>query len=433
MIYRKIEPTQVRRNGKLVWSVYVPQDLLTPGTLKRRYFGEDNKAADEYAKQLTESRKCVGGGSSEFMKLNGPEQAAVITGLHELGVDNLLKAIAHWRAMKPATTMSVQAAVDECVEAKRQSCCRANYLATLRCSLDNFARANRNKSLHEVTTNDVKTWLNGNGWQPKTRLGYLKDVSTLFKYAIKNGIVTRNPADGVDRPRLDQKAIQLFNVEDCQKLLTAVKHTDPALIGYIAPILFGGLRPRESGRLTAANVRAGVIDLSGPQTKGRKRRVVKIDGLLRQWLAIPFVAPRQGPAVEYGSRNLAKRLRKVAKAAGVAWSHDVLRHTFCSYAMEKLGAREAAAMAGHSEQVLFAHYRQIVQPEAATAFWNLPPDSVNGQTKTPEIKPTKNKKKCNSTSKQPAASSPATPISTSSTCELTTPPPTTPTTPSTDS
>ena len=302
MIYRKIEPTQVRRNGKLVWSVFVPQDLLTPGTLKRRYFGEDKKAADEYAKQLTESRKCVGGGSSEFMKLNGPEQAAVITGLHELGgVDNLLKAIAHWRAMKPTTTMSVQAAVDECVEAKRQSCCRENYLATLRCSLDNFARAVRNKSLHEVTTNDVKTWLNGNGWQPKTRLGYLKDVSTLFKYAIKNGIVTRNPADGVDRPRLDQKAIRLFNVEDCQKLLTAVKHTDPALIGYIAPILFGGLRPRESGRLTAANVRAGVIDLSGPQTKGRKRRVVKIEGLLRQWLAIPFAEPRQGPAIEYGS------------------------------------------------------------------------------------------------------------------------------------
>jgi site-specific recombinase XerD len=296
--------------------------------------------------------------------------------------------------------------------------------------------------LHEVTETDVDTWINGNGWQPKTRLGYLKDVSTLFKYAIKRGMVTRNPADGVDRPRLDQKAIQLFSVEDCKKLLNAVKHTDPSFIGYIAPILFGGLRPQESARLTASNVRAGVIDLAGPQTKGRKRRVVKIEGLLRQWLAIPLAAPEQGPAVECGARNLARRLRKLATVAGVTWSHDVLRHTFCSYAMEKLGARDAAALAGHSEQVLFAHYRQIVTAEAATAFWNLTPDSVTGKLNPPP-KQKKSKKKCNSTPSTPStsaptpstasskSSSPATKTSTSNTCNSTTPTPTTPMTPST--
>jgi len=441
MIYRKIEARQFKFGDKLHWVVNVPKDLRTPGTGSRRYFSGDKKAASDYAQQLTDSRQSVGG-SGEFTKLNNAQQAALISGLLKLGPDELLEAITYWSNRKPTSTLTVSAAVDECIEAKRRACCRDNYLATLRCSLDSFARAN-DKLLHEVSSADVETWLNGNNWQPKTRLGYLKDVSTLFKYAIKRGLVTRNPADGVDRPRLDQKVIQFFNVEDCQKLLTAVKLTDPSLIGYIAPILFGGLRPQESGRLTTANLRAGVIDLSGPQAKGRKRRVVKIEGLLRQWLALPFAAPQQGPAVAYGSRNLAKRLRKLAIVAGVTWSHDVLRHTFCSYAMEKLGARDAAAMAGHSEQVLFAHYRQIVTAEAANAFWNLTPDSVNSQLQ--EYKPTKKKKKCNSTPSTPSTSAPtpstapsksssrATKTSTSHTSKSTTPRRTTPTRPSTGS
>jgi len=101
--------------------------------------------------------------------------------------------------------------------------------------------------------------------------------------------------------------------------------------------------------------------------------------LLKEWLAIPLPSPRQGPAVQYGNRNLPKRLRRLAAVAGVTWSHDVLRHTFVSYATEIHGARVTAALAGHTEQILFSNYRQVVSADAAKAFWNLTPDSVTGK------------------------------------------------------
>ena len=378
MIIRKIEPRLREHHGKSVWCVTVPKDLRKPRILTHRFFGEKKAAADEYAQQLSDSRKSVGGGG-DFLKLNTPEQVAVLVALQELGPDDLMKAVAHWRATKPnATPISVQAAVDQCIASRERAGRRPNYIKTLRCSLDNFARSNQ-KNLHEVTSKDVNDWLHNNGWQPKTQLNYKKDVDTLYKWAKKLKLVSDNPADGVDNPSLDQKPIQCWGIEECTKFLNAVKHTDPALIGYIAPILFGGLRPHESGRLTYDNIRNGIIDLAGSQTKGRQRRVVKVEGLLKEWLAIPLPSPRQGPAVQYGNRNLPKRLRRLAAVAGVTWSHDVLRHTFVSYATEIHGARVTAALAGHTEQILFSNYRQVVSADAAKAFWNLTPDSVTGK------------------------------------------------------
>jgi len=50
MIFRKIEAQQRLRHGKPVRYVHVPEDLHTPGTIKCRYFGDDQKVAAAYAK-----------------------------------------------------------------------------------------------------------------------------------------------------------------------------------------------------------------------------------------------------------------------------------------------------------------------------------------------------------------------------------------------
>ena len=36
------------------------------------------------------------------------------------------------------------------------------------------------------------------------------------------------------------------------------------------------------------------------------------------------------PGVRFGKINLTKRMRKLVKLAGATWSHDVMRHSFCS-------------------------------------------------------------------------------------------------------
>ena len=68
------------------------------------------------------------------------------------------------------------------------------------------------------------------------------------------------------------------------------------------------------------------------------------------------------------------RLANITKLAGVPWPRNAARHSFVSYHLAKFGsAAKTALEAGHTEQMLFAHYREIVTKEAATEFWNLFP------------------------------------------------------------
>ena len=338
----------------------MPSDLV--GTGPARKFFNEKKPAIDFCKKLTAVR---GSPAFEFLDMT-PSQLTDAVSLwrtfSDLTTEELLQAVALWRSSKRASGSPVADVVQLCLDSKAESGVRPNYLKTLKCTLKNFT-ASHMCDVSTITSAQVSTWLNGNGWQPKTRLGYLKDVSTLFKFAMKRGIVTSNPCDGVDRPRLDHKPPVIFTVEQCKALLNVCRENDPALLGYICPILFGGLRPAEAQKLVVENVRDGVIDLSGAQSKLRKRRVVVVNATLRRWLDVP--------GVRFGNINLTKRMRKLVKLAGATWSHDVLRHSFCSYAMTKFGARAAAEMAGHSEQVLFAHYREIVSVESANEFWAI--------------------------------------------------------------
>jgi len=72
------------------------------------------------------------------------------------------------------------------------------------------------------------------------------------------------------------------------------------------------------------------------------------------------------------------RRRRIDALKGTAdlseWPHDVLRHTAASHLVALHGARTAAEMLGHSETMLFKHYRELVRPEQTKRFWqNLPP------------------------------------------------------------
>ena len=60
--------------------------------------------------------------------------------------------------------------------------------------------------------------------------------------------------------------------------------------------------------------------------------------------------------------------------SGLPWPHNVTRHTFVSYHLAGgENAAKTALEAGHTEQMLFAHYRELVTPEAAAEFFAIFP------------------------------------------------------------
>jgi len=51
-----------------------------------------------------------------------------------------------------------------------------------------------------------------------------------------------------------------------------------------------------------------------------------------------------------------------------------MRHSFISYRLAILHDTARVALeAGNSPQVIFGHYRELVTPEAATAWFNVKP------------------------------------------------------------
>jgi hypothetical protein len=81
------------------------------------------------------------------------------------------------------------------------------------------------------------------------------------------------------------------------------------------------------------------------------------------------------PAVNY-----ADKLKRTLEKAGLRaeWPQNALRHSFASYHYAKFrNENETAAIMGNSPQMVFGHYRELVRPAEAEAFFRLmPPPSA---------------------------------------------------------
>jgi hypothetical protein len=60
--------------------------------------------------------------------------------------------------------------------------------------------------------------------------------------------------------------------------------------------------------------------------------------------------------------------------APFAWKHNALRHSFISYRVaETQDVAKVSLEAGNSPQMIFKHYRELVQPKEAKAWFGLMP------------------------------------------------------------
>ncbi|MEI6078041.1 MAG: hypothetical protein WCS94_20850, partial [Verrucomicrobiota bacterium] len=63
--------------------------------------------------------------------------------------------------------------------------------------------------------------------------------------------------------------------------------------------------------------------------------------------------------------------------APFAWKHNALRHSFISYRVAEVkNVAEVALEAGNSPQMIFKHYRELVRPDAAKAWFSIKPETL---------------------------------------------------------
>jgi hypothetical protein len=62
------------------------------------------------------------------------------------------------------------------------------------------------------------------------------------------------------------------------------------------------------------------------------------------------------------------------KAAQTPWKDNALRHSFISYRLAEIqNAAQVALEAGNSPSMVFKHYRELVKPETAKAWFAIAP------------------------------------------------------------
>ena len=348
MITRTIKARQTSRRK---WYVHVPIGLRALIGKSRQTF-EASKAANAFAKDLAMKRALI----------ESRRQYAVI--FYESGVG---AAFAQSVGAKPAMPdLTLTDAFDRVIASKKQSGKRSNSVATLKCSLKSFAKACQ-KPAGEVVAADVESWLYAGDYTPKTRKGRLTDLNTAFGWLVQREMLAKNPAAAVESPAVAFKPVKILTVKNIRLLLENSRATDPALLPFLALVLFGGLRVAEARRCKAENLKNGVIDLGGESCKLNERRCIKITEQLAAWLAVVQFETVDVP-------KFFKRMVALQKASGVTIPPNALRHSFCSYHLELIGADATARAANNSTAMLNRHYLATVSAADAKEFASILPE-----------------------------------------------------------
>ena len=140
---------------------------------------------------------------------------------------------------------------------------------------------------------------------------------------------------------------------------------------------FAGLRTAEIERLdwTEVNLAGKFIELKA-KAKTRARRLVPITPNLAAWLE--KCKQDEGPVWPQSLPYLFELQRDAAKAAGVKWKHNALRHSFISYQVAEIkNVAQVALEAGNSPDIIFQHYRELVTEETAKGWFGITPAVVD--------------------------------------------------------
>lgn len=262
--------------------------------------------------------------------------------------------------------------VQSCLVAKRAANLRADYLRELERCLRRFSDFIGPVNIASISHWQIEQWLARPGLSPASRATGMNRLSALFSFAVRRGLIDRNPVDRLDRVRLERRPPMILSPNDTARLLAVARASMPEFLPYLIVGVFAGVRPKELERLRFEdiNFRSGVIRVDAAASKVRRRRIVELEANAQLWLA--EFSGRSGPVVDCQVR---RKLRRLRVAMGWdSWPKDILRHTCASYLMAK--HRDAALVAdwlGNSPAILLTHYRELVSREDCLAFWELLP------------------------------------------------------------
>jgi integrase len=264
---------------------------------------------------------------------------------------------------------------DEFVESRLGSGVSDIYVRNCKASQKRFSDSVQG-NITDVTVADINRFLKGlKGLGPVSRNGIRRNIVTMFGFAKRNGFLhpDRKTAEQSESFKQAETEIEIFTPEEMERLLLAAH---ARILPLIAIGAFAGIRSAEVCRLHWEDIKwdRGHIEIAGKKAKTAARRLAPLPENLKAWLT-----PWHGETGEIISiTDYAGALSDTAVKAKIPgeWRQNALRHSFISYRVAETGdVARTSLEAGNSPKMIFRHYREIVDAEAAKAWFSIrPPD-----------------------------------------------------------
>jgi len=312
----------------------------------------------------------------------GVEGAELSSRLREMAQECAERLSAYGKTLKEATdfyvarlkaserSITAAALVDQLIAAKKADGMSARYIEDLRSRFPRFAKKFDGQMVATITSEEIDNWLRGLEVGPTTRNNFRRTLVMMFNYAVQRGYATSNPAEKTAKAKVVDSPPGILTVQQTARLLEAAS---PELLPYVAIGAFAGLRRAELERLDWSDVHFAdnLIEVTAQKSKTARRRFVKIQPNLREWLL-----PVRKHTGKVTPDNFPKELAAARVAAGITdWPDNALRHSFASYHLAHFNNSAALALEmGHTDSgMIFNHYRQLVRPKDAERYWNIRP------------------------------------------------------------
>jgi integrase len=360
------------------------------------------------------------------LELAASEYASAVK---RLGAVSLSQAVDFYLKRHPTNLVPkmVKEVADEMIQLKRSDQLSEQYVKQLQYAMNRFA-GRFHVRLCDVRGTDVDAWLRDLGVGPRTRNNLRNSVQALFNFGIARKYLPKDhdEMDAVPVAKDKGGEIEIFTPGEMAQILAVAS---PEHIPFLAISAFAGVRHAELQRLEWSNVnrKAEIIEIKAGTAKTASRRVIPILPNLAEWLkphwresgkicsytnmVLQLVeltrrvnekrrstwarvnginAEALKAAEKAATVRLAKLTRNQRRSRGTVmpgaetaeeegwqpflWKHNALRHSFISYRVADIqNVAQVALEAGNSPQMIFQHYRELVRPAEAKAWFAIVP------------------------------------------------------------
>jgi integrase len=284
----------------------------------------------------------------------------------------LLQALQFWKrhhddAIPEKRVVDV---VDELVNGLRKDGASEAHVSEMKRVLGKFADVFQT-NIGNISTADINAFLRGLETSPASRNVYRRKIVTLFNYARRVAYLPdrTTAASNAAKAKEHGREIEIYSAEEMARLL---QHASDNLTPFVVLCGFCGLRAAEAMRLDWKEIdfaRSTVL-VSAAKSKTQSRRFAPLPDNAAAWLR-PLTKPN-GRVVSVVM--VVNALRRLGLRAKVDMKRNGLRHSFCSYRLATTqNANQTALEAGHSADILFKHYRQLVTEAEAKRWFSIAP------------------------------------------------------------